>query len=454
MGLREALRRTGTRHPAVLPAVHPGGTETRLAVEAGLRRRGWPVAASPAAASALLVVGAGGAGAGEWTDALWRQIPYPKSRSTVTGADGVETALDGLLRTLAAPAGGSGGGMAGDVGPGEGAARGRPGAGHGAHDDHGGHESPRGPRGREDHRGHGGDEPGHEGHESHDGHESAGTHERPGGHGAHDAHAAHLDHAGPVAGLPMAERADDRDGLRLDRLHLPLGPGLTDWPAGLVLDVALQGDVVQHAEVRTATPAAEELPYWDEPWLRAARGEDVVRGAAHRRCCAAHLDSIARLLAVSGWPDPAVRARRLRDAVLGGSPAREWSAGLGRLGRRVRRSRVLRASTAGLGALPAARARRSGVTGPALAADGDAYDRLLTWLGEAMRHAAGVDDDRPLAPYGQEGPRGRLDGPRPPSRALLDVLPDLLRGAEFTSARVIVASLDPDLDELAVAVCG
>ncbi|MEO3843701.1 hypothetical protein [Streptomyces sp. B22F1] len=450
MGLREALRRTGTRHPAVLLAVHPGGTETRLAVEAGLRRRGWPVAASPAAASGLLVVGAGGAGAGEWTDALWRQIPYPKSRSTVTGAEGVETALDGLLRTLAAPAGGSGGGVAGEVGPGEGAAGRRPGAGHAAHQDHGTHE---GPRGGEDNRGHGG-EPGHEGHTGHESADGHDAHEPPGGHGAHDAHAAHLGHAGPVAGLPMAERADDRDGLRLDRLHLPLGPGLADWPAGLVLDVALQGDVVQHAGVRTATRAAEELPYWDEPWLRAARGEDVVRGAAHRRCCAAHLDSIARLLAVSGWPDPAARARRLRDAVLDGVPARVWSAGLERLGRRVRRSRVLRASTAGLGALPAARARRSGVTGPALAADGDAYDRLLTWLDEAARHAAGVDDDRPLARYGQDGPRGRLDGPRPPSRALLDVLPDLLRGAEFTSARVIVASLDPDLDELAVAVRG
>ncbi|MEO3764421.1 hypothetical protein [Streptomyces sp. B8F3] len=425
MGLREALRRLGTRHPAVLLAVCPGSTETRLAVEAGLRQRGWPVAASPAAASGLLVVGAGGAGTGEWVDTLWRQIPYPKSRSAVAGADSVGTALDGLLRTVAAPAAGGGGGAAG----------------------HGGH------RGREGPSGHEGD-PGHEAHRGresrapHDGHDA---HASPDG---HDAHEAHPPHAGPVAGLPMAERADDRDGLRLDRLHLPLGPGLADWPAGLVLDVALQGDVVQHAEVRTATCSEGGLPYWDEPWLRAARGEDIVRGAARRRCGAAHLDSVARLLAVSGWPDPAARARRLRDAVLDGAPVREWAAALGRLGRRVRRSRVLRQSTAGLGALPAARARRFGVTGPALAADGDAYDRLLTWLDEAARCAADADDARPLGPYGREGPRGRLDGLRPPSQALLDVLPDLLIGAEFTSARVIVASLDPDLDELAVAVHG
>ncbi|MEU6141118.1 hypothetical protein ABZ848_12230 [Streptomyces sp. NPDC047081] len=36
----------------------------------------------------------------------------------------------------------------------------------------------------------------------------------------------------------------------------------------------------------------------------------------------------------------------------------------------------------------------------------------------------------------------------PSSRALLDVLPGLLRGAEFACARIVVASLDPDLDEL------
>ena len=38
----------------------------------------------------------------------------------------------------------------------------------------------------------------------------------------------------------MADRGDDRDGLRLDQLHLPLGPVLPDWPAGLVLRVITQ----------------------------------------------------------------------------------------------------------------------------------------------------------------------------------------------------------------------
>jgi len=34
------------------------------------------------------------------------------------------------------------------------------------------------------------------------------------------------------------------------------------------------------------------------------------------------------------------------------------------------------------------------------------------------------------------------------------VLPRLLAGAEFAAARLIIASLDPDLDELATAAAG
>ncbi|ELS58515.1 hypothetical protein STVIR_0508 [Streptomyces viridochromogenes Tue57] len=105
----------------------------------------------------------------------------------------------------------------------------------------------------------------------------------------------------------------------------------------------------------------------------------------------------------------------------------------------------------GLGELSADRARAAGVTGPALAADGDAYDRLLMWLSEIERGLEGLDDVRPLPPTDRTGPRGRLDGPQPPSQALLDVLPELLTGAEFACARIIVASLDPDIDELALA---
>ncbi|MFE1288851.1 hypothetical protein [Streptomyces sp. NPDC058751] len=263
----------------------------------------------------------------------------------------------------------------------------------------------------------------------------------------HDMHAM-----GEVAGLPMAERADDRDELRLDRLHVPFGPALADWPAGLILRLTLQGDVVQGVEVdHLSVPPGHRLPFWDEPWLRAARGEEVTRGSAARRRCAAHLDSVGRLLAVVGRGDAAARCRRSRDELLSGASHEAIGGDLRGTLRRVGRSRSLRWSIAGLGALPEGRARAAGVSGPALAADGDAYERLLMWMNEVERGLEELDDVRLLARDDLTGPRGRLDGPRPPSRALLDVLPELLTGAEFACARIVLASLDPDIEELDLA---
>lgn len=76
---------------------------------------------------------------------------------------------------------------------------------------------------------------------------------------------------------------------------------------------------------------------------------------------------------------------------------------------------------------------------------------MLVWLDAVGRSAADCDDTETLDLDGAEaiGPRGRVDGPVPPSQALLDVLPGLLEGTEFACARIIVASLDPDPDELA-----
>ncbi|GAA4975455.1 hypothetical protein GCM10023205_47920 [Yinghuangia aomiensis] len=244
----------------------------------------------------------------------------------------------------------------------------------------------------------------------------------------------------------MADRADDRDGLRLDRLHLTLGPALPDWPTGLLVDVALQGDVIQEAAVRWwASEPPADLPFWTEPWLQAAHGLPVPEGAAARRSCAAHLDSLARLLSVAGRPQPAARARRLRDALLGGAAAVTVAAELPRLVRSVRRSAALRHLTAGIGELPSPQAESAGLMGPAAA--GDVHRRVLAWLDAIEAAAARLDDRNPLPPDAADGPRGRLDG-RPPSQALLDVLPGLLAGAEFACARLIVASLDPDVDEV------
>ncbi len=55
---------------------------------------------------------------------------------------------------------------------------------------------------------------------------------------------------GAPYGRPMAMTGDDgRDGLQLDETTVQIGPYLRSWPCGLVLELALQGDVVQRARV-------------------------------------------------------------------------------------------------------------------------------------------------------------------------------------------------------------
>lgn len=476
MDLRGLVRHTAMNRPAVLAVTLPGATELRLETEAEVRRRGWPVVGAPAAADLLVVCGVPAPEDAEWLDRIERSMPEPAVR-VVVGESGqvahaLGTARGDLADRAATPHGAD---AAADSAHHRDTADQTPSPRHGhAGHEPGSHQDEPHPSGSQEH----GDdhEHGHEGHEDehghgahHDssppeasdgqGHDDHGTGDDHGGLMDHQGHGGHMDHMGhdmhamgEVAGLPMADRADDRDELRLDRLHVPIGPALSDWPTGLILRLTLQGDVVQDVEVDHLSVAhGPRPPFWDEPWLRAAHGEEVARGGAARRRCAAHLDSAGRLLAVVGWDDVAARCRRLRDELLSGAPRERVGGDLRRTVRRVGRSRSLRWSIAGLGELPADRARAAGVTGPALAADGDAYDRLLRWLSETERGLQGLDDTRPLAPDDRTGPRGRLDGPQPPSRALLDVLPDLLTGAEFACARIIVASLDPDLDELALA---
>jgi hypothetical protein len=188
-----------------------------------------------------------------------------------------------------------------------------------------------------------------------------------------------------------------------------------------------------------------DVPFWNEPWLDAARGRHVSAGTAARRSCAARLDSLARFLGVAGWPQPAHRARVLRDWLLGGAGAEAIGAGLRRLVDSVRRSAVLRHLTSGLGELAPSRAESAGITGPAAGAD--VHRRVLAQLDAIEADAARLDDRSPLRAEALVGPRGPLGG-RPPSQALLEVLPGLLSGTEFGCARLIVASFDPDVDEV------
>jgi hypothetical protein len=237
-------------------------------------------------------------------------------------------------------------------------------------------------------------------------------------------------------------------------LHVPLGPALPDWPAGLVLRLTVQGDVVQQADVEVLDAATaggmaagaaagwHDLPFWVEPWLRAAHGEPVMRAVAARRRAAAHLDSFGRLLAVAGWPDAMVTARWLRvDLLAGATPV-----GATRFLRRVGRSRVLRWMSDGLGVVDAEVARARGVPGAA----GDVTARWRRWIEETAAALSELNSDEPLAGVEREhGPRGAVgDGDAAPSLVLLDLLPALVVGTELAATRLIVASLDPDLDEL------
>jgi hypothetical protein len=389
-----ALRAAAAR-PHVLVTALVGGTAARLAAEHVVRLRDWPLVATPAQADLLLVAGPDCARLRAAVDRLWRDLPAPRARVHAPAAGDVEAALDAGRARIGSPA---------DQREQAGAA-----AETAWSDGDGGH----------------------------DGDGGGGDAEMPGG-------------------LPMAERGADRDGLMLDRLHVPLGPFLAGWPAGLTIRTTLQGDVVQEAEVdEPALPNCRQAEaFWARPWIRAAAGEPVEVGEAARRRAAAHLDSLARLLSVAGWPAEAIVARRLRDDLLAGAPGAAVTPRLDRFARRVGRSRPLSWLTRGIGRVSAGEAREAGVSGPAARAGGDVTDRYRQWLSDIRRDVGRLAEPSPLRPAVDESPRGRWNADRPPSAALVALLPGLLRGAELAAARLIVASLDPDLDELAAVPQG
>lgn len=334
--------------PRVLLVEAPGWGEARVRVEGALRRRGWSSATSPADADVLLVVGAPGDRLAEVVERVWDQLPGPRARGAVTTAgqgQDVGAVLDQVVTVL----------RDGDHQRADAAARSRWSAGDGDRDD--------------------------------------------------------MDGMGMSPdGIALAGGDDsDRDGLEMDVLHVPLGPVLPAWPAGLVVRTTLAGDVVTAADVEVL-PAGTPAPPTDlPPALLAA---------------ALLADRAARLLTLAGAGGPASDLERwcdrlVRDApdALGG-PDEE----LERIERRVRRSRVLRWSLRGLAPLDAAALAEHGL--PA-SSGGDVHDRLLAMLADA-RAALLV----PAAPWPVAAARGAL--------------PALVTGYELATARLVVASLPLD----------
>lgn len=131
--------------------------------------------------------------------------------------------------------------------------------------------------------------------------------------------------------MPMPP-TEGRDGLALDRLSLRLGPFLAGLPAGVALDVGLQGDVLTEVEIRPV-PADDALV--GVPAEDAAPA--TVRDARHR------LTAIADLCAMAGLDALARRAARV--AVTPTPRA------VDELRRRLDRRWGLRAATDGVGIL-------------------------------------------------------------------------------------------------------
>ncbi|WP_432070546.1 hypothetical protein [Streptomyces sp. AA1529] len=444
MDLTALPLRAAAARPHVLLVTTPGGTATRLAAERQLRLQDLPQARTPAEADVLLVAGPECRGLRPAIDRLWQSLPAPRARARAATPGVLPDALARCRAELAAPPGrrhaghrhedraGGGPDAGSEAGSDAGSAVG---FGNGR-DERDGHDEDNG----RDHGAQGSDSD----HGSHGGHGSHGDHGSHGGHGSHG-------DSEPPWGLPMAGQGADRDGLTLDRFHVPLGPFLADWPDGLTARLTLQGDVVQRLRFAWPPlgerPTAAGPPFWGEPWARAAAGERVDAGEGARRRAAAHADSLGRLLAVAGWTRAATTARRLRDDLLDGASSARLRPGVRRFARRVGRSRTLHWLTRGTGVLTAEAARDAGVTGPAAWADGDVPARYRTWLAALVRDVDRLADRTPLDPA-EEGPRGGAADGRWPSAALVRVLPELLEGAELAAARLVVASLDPDPDEL------
>lgn len=332
----------------------PGNGAVRIALEAAAASAGHVLAIHPAESDVLLVCGTPGAELRTVIDRVWDQMPYPKHRAALTRLNEIGTiftnAQDSLTDRRAqrsAREHGIDGRHLAEVGP--------------------DHEPPNA------------EHPDDTDESMHDHDMPTGGHDMP--MGGHD----HMSMSGP-GGYPLADGADDRDGLEMDVLHRRLGPILPVWPAGVILDVTLAGD--------TITDASASVMDVDD-----RKRAESQNGAAFA------LDQAAQILAVAGWDAAAARTLRVRDLAVTGrrDQARER---LRPLRRRIERSVMLRWSLRGLQV-------RSAV---------DVRTVLLTRLERA---------DAAL--------NGRQFEPEPATS--VDEIPALVKGRDIGSARLVVAAL-------------
>ncbi|MAU81303.1 MAG: hypothetical protein CME34_05425 [Gordonia sp.] len=366
MGVKSLLARLAVRRVHVLVVAAAGNRILEVVVDAKVRERGWVVAESPADADVLAVVGTSGPRLTEAIEQVWQQLPGPRVRIQVDERSQVDPAFDQAVVELS------------DID------RQRDDADEHAQMDHG----------QMDHGGmdHGGMD-----------------------HGG-------MDHGSMApAGIPLAEGADDRDGLEMDVLHLPLGPIMTHWPAGLVVQCTLQGDVVVDAQVDVLDAEA----------LVASGADSTVEAVNH---CSVVVD----VLALAGAENVAAQARAVR-ALLVDDELERARAELGPLYRRIRRSSPLRWSLRGLGVLDHDRAEELGVDEYLPALTGDVHDRMLARLSVI----GGAD--------GEEG--GPFVTPLHWRCGEL-LIPELIVGLDLAATRLVIASLGIDVAQMVIPAPG
>lgn len=267
-------------------------------------------------------------------------------------------------------------------------------------------------------------------------------------------------------GRPLAGRADDRDGLKLDQILVRVGPFLPPFPHGLMLDVKIQGDVIQEVSIPAAAAgiAAGTTDLFTAALTRPMPVADLeVARARH------HLVWLAEALRVSGLEAYGRRVLRLARTVRpqAAEPVDDLAIWL-------RRNVSLRWATGGVGVVSASMA--AGLPGgPVARASGDdrdarsldpAYqelgfvpvvleggDALARWhlrIAEARQalDLAQRSGGSTTTPSGLvETPRGPADAGVSASSAVVAMLPDLLVGMEWGDAVTTVVSLDIGMGE-------
>ena len=350
MGLIDVVARVAASRAHVLVAEFPGAFQERVAIERALDRMGWCIAESAADADVLAVVGEPDQAFAAVVEHVWAQLSEPRVQIQVRASSEATALLNEAGEHL--------------------------------------RQGPRRLTGPDVRRGF---TPSAEAMApEHDDQDDAAEH---GDHEDHDSDGGHDHSAMMPDGIPLAEGAEDRDGLEMDELHLPLGPVLAHWPAGVVLRVTLHGDVVVDAAVEQL--AASGIGQPDDPAVRAAR----------------LLDAAGSVLALAGLPAESARVRRLRDRCLDG----ELDDGheVARFGDRVGRRRALRWVLGGLTA--------EGSHG----GSEELHDRLMGLFERA---------------------RAELDGDAAPRvTPAVQALPALVRGMELAEVRLWLAALGPDL---------